>query len=164
MSNNKRELFERDASGEFHPASFEAIVATARRLLRARVLRLGRITSPAESKDYFIVRLGALPYEAFAVLFLDSQHRVLAMREMFRGSLSSTSVYPREVLKEALELNAGAVVFAHNHPSGIPEPSRADEVLTQSLKSALAMVDVRVLDHLVIGGGRAVSFSERGLL
>ncbi len=98
------------------------------------------------------------------VLFLDGQHRLLQMEEMFHGTLSQTSVYPREVVRRALELKAGAVVLAHNHPSGVAEPSRADEYLTQTLKSALQLVDVRVLDHLVVGQGVVVSFAERGLL
>ncbi len=97
-------------------------------------------------------------------IFLDSQHRLIAIKEMFRGTVSQTSVYPREVVKTALQLNAGAVVLAHNHPSGVAEPSRADEFLTQSLKTALALVDVRVLDHLVVGGTDVVSFAERGLI
>jgi len=97
-------------------------------------------------------------------MFLDGQHRLLGIEDMFRGSLTQTSVYPREVVKRALALNAGAVVLAHNHPSGLAEPSRADEFLTQTLKSALQLVDVRVLDHLVIGHGQVVSFAERGLL
>jgi DNA repair protein RadC len=98
------------------------------------------------------------------VVFLDSQHQVIEYREMFFGTLSQTSVYPREIVKAALALNAGAVILAHNHPSGVPEPSRADEMLTQSLKATLATVDVRVLDHFVIGGAKVVSFAERGLL
>jgi DNA repair protein RadC len=100
----------------------------------------------------------------FAVLFLDSQHRLIVLEPMFRGTLTQTSVYPREVVKRALALNAGAVILAHNHPSGAAEPSRADEYLTQTLKAALALVDVRVLDHLVVGRGRVTSFAERGLL
>ena len=98
------------------------------------------------------------------VLFLDGQHRLLASEELFRGTLGQTSVYPREVVKRALANNAGAVILAHNHPSGVAEPSRADEFLTQSLKAALALVDVRVLDHLVVGQGAVVSMAERGLL
>ena len=100
----------------------------------------------------------------FAVLFLDSQHRLLAFEILFRGSLTHTSVHPREVVKRALALNAGAVVLAHNHPSGVAEPSRADELLTQNLRASLALVDVRVLDHLVVGAASVLSFAERGLL
>ena len=104
------------------------------------------------------------PYEVFAVIFLDTQQRLIAFEELFRGTLAQTSVYPREVVKRALALNAAAVVLAHNHPSGVAEPSRADEALTQALRSALALVDVRVLDHFVVAAGTVVSFAERGLL
>ena len=98
------------------------------------------------------------------MVFLDAQHRVIELRQMFRGTVTQTSVYPREVVKESLQLNAAAVILAHNHPSGMPEPSRADEFLTQSLKSALSLVDVRVLDHLVVTANAVVSFAERGLI
>jgi len=109
-------------------------------------------------------RISAELIEGNPVLFLDNQHRLLKHEEMFRGTLTHTSVYPREVARRALELNSAAVILAHNHPSGAAEPSRADEFLTQSLKSALQLVDVRVLDHLVVGRGTVVSFAERGLL
>lgn len=115
-------------------------------------------------KEFLLVQLAPLGHEVFCVAFVDAQHRLLAFREMFRGSLTQTSVYPREVVKAALELNAAAVVLAHNHPSGSVEPSRADELLTQTLKSALSLVDVRVLDHFIVGGDAAMSFAERGLI
>jgi DNA repair protein RadC len=121
-------------------------------------------TSPQMVKDYLSMKLGALPHEVFAVMFLDSQQRLISCEEMFRGTLSQTSVYPREVVKRALALNAASVILAHNHPSGVLEPSRADELLTQTLKSSLALVDVRVLDHFVVGAAGALSFAERGLL
>ena len=105
-----------------------------------------------------------LEHEVFCVVFLDAQHRIIELRQMFRGTVTQTSVYPREVVKEALQLNAAAVILAHNHPSGVPEPSRADEFLTQSLKSALLLVDVRVLDHMVVTLNAVVSFAERGLI
>ncbi|HOL38034.1 MAG TPA: DNA repair protein RadC, partial [Rubrivivax sp.] len=120
--------------------------------------------SPARVKDYLALQLGGLAQEVFAVLFLDAQHRLLALERMFQGTLAQTSVHPREVVRRALALNAGAVVLAHNHPSGLAEPSRADEYLTQTLKSALALVDVRVLDHIVVGQGQVVSMAERGLV
>jgi DNA repair protein RadC len=120
--------------------------------------------SPQAVKDYLSLQLANLPHEVFAVLFLDHQHRLLQLEEMFRGTLSQTSVYPREVVRRAMTLNAGAVILAHNHPSGLAEPSRADEYLTATLKGALALVDVRVLDHLVVGRGQVVSMAERGLL
>jgi DNA repair protein RadC len=115
-------------------------------------------------KDFVGLRLGGLPYEVFAVLYLDAQHRLIEMKELFRGTLAQTSVYPREVVRQALLTNAGAAILVHNHPSGVAEPSRADEALTMSLKSALQLVDVRVLDHLVVGTGCVVSFAERGLI
>lgn len=122
------------------------------------------MTSPKAVRDFLRTRLTCLPHEVFGCLFLDAQHRVIAYEELFRGTLTQTSVYPREVVKAALAHNAVAVIFAHNHPSGVAEPSRADEFLTQSLKNALALVDVRVIDHLVVGYGQVVSFAERGLL
>ena len=120
--------------------------------------------SPQMVKDYLQLHLGGLQHEVFTVLFLDNQHRLISLDTLFTGTVSQTSVYPREVVKRALARNAAAVILAHNHPSGVAEPSRADEHLTQALKSALALVDVRVLDHLVVGCGLVVSFAERGLL
>jgi DNA repair protein RadC len=145
-------------------AELAAVIEMARRALAQQLERGPVFDSPARVKDFVALKLGGLPNEVFAVLFLDSQHRLIEWRELFRGTLTQTSVYPREVLRQAMELNAGAVILAHNHPSGVAEPSRADEFLTQSLKTALALVDVRVLDHLVVGSGQVVSFAERGLL
>ena len=108
--------------------------------------------------------LQALPHEVFVALFLDAQNRVIGIEELFRGTLTQTSVYPREVVKRALHHNAAALIFAHNHPSGVAEPSRADEALTQALKQALALIDVRVLDHFIVAGSGVLSFAERGLL
>ncbi len=122
------------------------------------------LTSPQTVRDYLKSLIAHLPHETFVVLFLDSQHRLLAADELFRGTLAQTSVYPREVVKAALAHNAAAAIFAHNHPSGVAEPSRADELLTQSLKQALALVDIRTLDHFVVAGSRVMSFAERGLL
>ena len=120
--------------------------------------------SPQALRDWLRLHCAGLQHEVFIVLFLDSQNRLLSAAEMFRGTLSQTSVYPREVVKSALQRNAAAVVLAHNHPSGSAEPSRADEHLTQTLKAALALVDVRILDHLVVAGDQATSFAERGLI
>lgn len=145
-------------------AELSAVVEMARRALAQRLAAAPVFDSPQTVKDYLQLQLAQREHEVFAVLFLDHQHRLLRLEELFRGTLSSTSVYPREVLKRALALNAAAVVLAHNHPSGVAEPSRADEHLTQQLKAALALVDVRVLDHLVVGRGTTVSFAERGLL
>jgi DNA repair protein RadC len=145
-------------------AELAAVVEMARRSLVQRLRDAPVFDAPQAVKDYAQLQLGGLAYESFMVLFLDTQHRLLQADEMFRGTLNQTSVYPREMVKRALAHNAGAVILAHNHPSGLAEPSRADEFLTQSLKNALALVDVRVLDHVVVGRGAVVSFAERGLL
>jgi len=145
-------------------AELAAVMEMARRALRQPLERGPVFDSPARVKDFVSLHLARQPQEVFGVLFLDSQHRLIEWREMFTGTLTQTSVYPREVLKVAMALNAGAVILAHNHPSGVAEPSRADEFLTQSLKSALQLVDVRVLDHLVVSAGQVVSFAERGLI
>jgi DNA repair protein RadC len=145
-------------------AELLAVMEMARRALAQQMRAAPVFDSPQRVKDYLGLQLGGQPHEIFVVLFLDAQHRLLRLEEMFRGTLTQTSVYPREVVKRALALNAGAVVLAHNHPSGVAEPSRADEFLTQTLRSALQLVDVRVLDHLVVGQGHVVSMAERGLL
>ena len=145
-------------------AELAAVMELARRSLAEQVSQGPVFHSPERVKDFLRLQLGHLPHEVFAVLFLDAQHRLIKLEEMFRGTLTQTSVYPREVVRRALELHAGAVILAHNHPSGVCEPSRADELLTQSLKAALQLVDVRVLDHLVVGRHEVVAFSERGLL
>jgi len=150
--------------GPARAASVKAAIELTRRLAVDELRRGAALTSPEAVRDYLRVSLSALPHEAFMALFLDSQHRLLAAEELFRGTLAQTSVYPREVLKAALAHNAAAVIFAHNHPSGVAEPSRADELLTQALKQALGLVDIRTLDHFVVAGGQVVSFAERGLL
>lgn len=145
-------------------AELAAVMEMTRRSMAQRLQTAPVFESPDAVRHYTQAVLGGLGHEVFAVLFLDAQHRLIRLDEMFRGTLNQTSVYPREVVRRALELNAGAVILAHNHPSGLAEPSRADEFLTQALKSALALVDIRVLDHLVVGQGEVVSFAERGLL
>ncbi len=145
-------------------AEVSAVLELARRSVAGELAARPVFDSPARVKDYASLQLGGRPHEVFAVMFLDAQSRLIRLEEMFRGTLTQTSVYPREVVKRALELGAAAVILAHNHPSGAAEPSRADEFLTQTLKSALALVDVRVLDHLVVGHGAVISFAERGLL
>jgi DNA repair protein RadC len=145
-------------------AELTAVMEMARRALAQQAAVRPVFDTPAGVKDFVALQLGGRGQEVFAVLFLDSQHRLIVLEEMFAGSLTQTSVYPREVVKAALAHNAGAVILAHNHPSGVAEPSRADEFLTAQLKSALALVDVRVLDHLVVGAGQVVSLAERGLL
>ncbi|MFN7725561.1 MAG: RadC family protein [Rubrivivax sp.] len=141
-----------------------AVMEMARRALAQQVAQQPVFDAPQAVKDYVALHLGGRGEERFAVLFLDAQHRLIALETLFTGTLVQTSVYPREVVKRALALNAGAVILAHNHPSGLAEPSRADEFLTQTLKTALALVDVRVLDHLVVGQGQVVSLAERGLV
>jgi DNA repair protein RadC len=141
-----------------------AVLELARRALAQELEEKPLFETPQSVRDYLQLQLGSRPHEIFAVLFLDSQHRLIALEEMFRGTLTQTSVYPREVVIRALALNAASVVLAHNHPSGAAKPSRADEALTQTLKSALALVDVRVLDHFVVTNTQAVSMAELGLL
>ncbi len=150
--------------GPARAAEFKAMVEFVRRALLDQLVRRDALASPAAVRDFLRLSLAALPYEAFMALYLDSQNRLLAACELFRGTLAQTSVYPREVVKEALAHNAAGVIFAHNHPSGVAEPSRADELLTSALKQALALVDIRTLDHFIVAGQRVVSFAERGLL
>ncbi len=141
-----------------------AVLELARRSLAEQMKQRPVFDSPQRVKDYLSLQIAHLGHEVFAVLFLDAQNRLLKFEEMFSGTLTQTSVYPREVVKQALACRAAAVVFAHNHPSGAAEPSRADEFLTRTLQSALQLVDVRVLDHIVVAQGQVVSFAERGLL
>jgi DNA repair protein RadC len=150
--------------GPAQRAELAAVLEMARRALAQGLRESPVFDAPQKVKDFVGLRLGGLPYEVFAVLYLDAQHRLIEMKELFRGSLAQTSVYPREVVRQALLMNAGAAILVHNHPSGVAEPSRADEALTMSLKNALQLVDVRVLDHLVVGTGCVVSFAERGLI
>ncbi len=149
-------------------SAVEAKLVAARELVRRALAETMRerdtLASPADVRAYLRIVLAQRDHEIFMVLFLDSQNRAIAAEEMFRGTLTQTSVYPREVVKRALSLNAAAVILAHNHPSGVAEPSRADELLTTSLRSALALVEVTVLDHIVVAGCTTTSFAERGLL
>lgn len=145
-------------------AQLQAIFEMSRRALSEEMQARDVLGSPGQVRDYLCLKLGSLTREVFMVLFLDAQNRVLAQEEMFSGTLTQTSVYPREVVKRALHHNAASVIFAHNHPSGVAEQSRADELLTTALKQALALVDVRVLDHFVVAGNNTLSFAERGLL
>ena len=150
--------------GACKAARFAAAGEIARRAIAADLARGDALGSPDAVRDYLRLALAPETVEVFVGLFLDSQHRLIAAEELARGTLAQTSVYPREVVKMALARNAAAVIFAHNHPSGVAEPSRADELLTQALRNALALVDVRTLDHLVVAGPRVTSFAERGLL
>lgn len=142
----------------------DAIIARALQILEQRVNGASVLDSPQRVKEYLCLRASGLEHEQFGCLWLDQHHRPLEYEVMFRGTLAQTSVYPREVVKSALAHNAAAVILSHNHPTGHPEPSRADELLTHALKSALQLIDVRVLDHIITGAHRAVSLAERGLL
>lgn len=150
--------------GRARYAELQAVIELARRLLQEDVRRDTLLNSPEKVRQYLRLWLGQRQHEVFVALYLDAQNRMLGAEELFRGTLTQTSVYPREVVKDALKHNAAGLIFAHNHPSGVAEPSRADELLTASLKQALALVDVRVLDHLIVAGNGTVSFAERGLL
>ena len=145
------------------PVSSEEILKMASTLLNRRFARGRAIGAPEEAKSFVAMKLGHLEHEVFAVLFLDNRHRVLGFEQLFRGTIDGASVHPREVVKRTLELNAAAVIFAHNHPSGAAEPSRADLRITERLKDALGLIDVRVLDHFVVGD-EVVSFAEWGIL
>ncbi|ACT49588.1 RadC family protein [Methylovorus glucosotrophus] len=142
----------------------QAIFEMSRRALTEEMQARDVMNSPQQVRDFLSLKLGGLPREVFLVIFLDAQNRVLAHEEMFAGTLTQTSVHPREIVKRALYYNAGAVILAHNHPSGVAEPSRSDEMITAQLKTALDLVDVRVLDHFVVAGNTTLSFAERGLL
>ena len=145
-------------------AELIAVLELARRAMAEQLKQREVFSSPGAVKHYLQLHLAAKAHEVFAVLFLDAQNRLIAMEELFRGTLTQTSVYPREVVLRALQHKAAAVVLAHNHPSGTVQPSRADEALTQTLKAALALVDVRVLDHLIVAQGEALSMAEKGLI
>ena len=145
-------------------AEIVAVLELARRALREQLKERPLFDTPQAVRDYLQLQLGSRPHEIFAVLFLDSQHRLLALEEMFRGTLTQTSVYPREVVVRALAHNAASVVLAHNHPSGSTQPSRADASITQTLKAALGLVDVQVLDHFVVTSTQTVSMAQLGLL
>ena len=139
-------------------------LALAQELLAEELTSRSVFESPKAVADFLKLHFAGQPHESFGVMYLDAQHTLIAFEEVFRGTLTQTSVYPREILKQALHHNAAAVILAHNHPSGRAEPSRADELLTSNLKEALAFVDVRVIDHIVIAGAQAESFAQRGLL
>jgi DNA repair protein RadC len=150
--------------GGYREAAVDEVLQAAQRLLAARVRGANVLSAPADVREFLKARLSTLEHEVFALLHLDAQHRVLDYVEMFRGTLTQSAVYPREVVKDALRANAAAVILIHNHPSGLTHPSPADETLTRVLTSALALVDVRVLDHFVVGGTSVFSFAEHGLL
>jgi DNA repair protein RadC len=150
--------------GPAKTAQFAAALELLRRSLDERLKERDALTSPGAVRDYLRFALGQREHEVFVCIWLDAQHKVTSFEELFAGTLTQTSVYPREIVKTALARNAAAVIFAHNHPSGVAQPSQADELLTRNLKEALALVEVKVLDHFVVAGNQAISFAERGLL
>jgi len=145
-------------------AQFAAAIELSRRALQEELKRSAALTSPGAVRDYLRLALSRREEEVFVCIWLDAQHKVIEIREAFTGTLTQTSVYPREIVKKALARNAAAVIFAHNHPSGVAQPSQADELLTRNLREALALVEVKVLDHFIVAGNQAISFAERGLL
>ena len=157
-------LMVRDAQGRYLLATTDQILEAARQAIEHKMQRGASFSSPAAVKEYLRAKLAGFEHEVFAVLFLDTQHRLIEYAEMFRGTIDSASVYPRELVKEALRLNAAAVIVSHNHPSGNSEPSAADKAMTSQLRQALALVDIRTLDHVIVAGTRTTSFAERGLL
>lgn len=157
-------MFSQPAEGQAPNEICTAARELVQRWLNEELRRECVLTAPASVRDYLRIHFAGQEYESFVVLFLDAQNCLIAAKELFRGTLTQTSVYPREVIKEALKQNAAAVIFAHNHPSGVAEPSRADEMLTSALKQALTLVDVKVLDHFIVAGASTLSFAERGLL
>ena len=165
MKDNKAPTLSiRDGQGGYRRATATEIFRAANHEAQKRFNRRPAITSPSNTREYLMQRFVGLEHELFSALWLDNRNRVIAFEAMFRGTIDGASVYPREVVKRALELNAAAVCFAHNHPSGVAEPSQADEIITHRLRDALALVDVRVLDHIVCAATDSVSLAERGLI
>jgi DNA repair protein RadC len=150
--------------GPAKAAQLGAVMEVARRCLKEDLRSASALTSPGAVRDYLRLAIAGREHEVFVCLWLDAQHRVISCDELFRGTLTQTSVYPREIVKAGLKANAAAVIFAHNHPSGVAQPSQADELLTRNLKEALALVEIKVLDHFIVAGNQALSFAERGLL
>ena len=160
---NYRSLMVKDESGRYRPASGDEIIEAALSEINRRFARGVMMTSPAQTIEFLRLRLSPLEHEVFAVLWLDNKNRVLVFEELFRGTINSASVHPREIVKSAMKHNAAACILCHNHPSGVTDPSRADETITHLIKEALKMVEVNVLDHLIVGES-PYSFAEHGLL
>jgi DNA repair protein RadC len=156
--------FLREREGVRDAVSDDAVIEAALRILAARVASSSALSNPRVTREYLTVRFAGLEHEVFTCVYLDNRHRVIACEDLFRGTIDGAGVHPREVVKSALKHNAAAVILAHNHPSGVAEPSQADELITQRLKQALGLIDIRVLDHLIVGDGVCESFAERGLL
>ena len=161
----ERQMLARESGiGDARLATLGALPELARRYFEETLPRGEAIRSPADTETFLLARLRDRPHEVFCCLYLDNRHRVLKFEELFRGTIDGTSVYPRELVKQALAVNAAAIILAHNHPSGVAEPSQADERITRRVKSALELVDIRLLDHLIIGDGISTSLASRGLL
>jgi len=160
----RRILAAENGVGEARLAVLQVLPELARRYFEETLPQGEAIRSPADTETFLLARLRDRPHEVFCCLYLDNRHRVLRFEELFRGTIDGTSVYPREVVKQALAVNAAAIILAHNHPSGVAEPSQADERITRRIKSALELVDIRLLDHLIIGDGTSTSLASRGML
>jgi len=158
-------LLIRDAvNGAVREATGNEILDAARAYISKRIRRGSTLSSPKATRDYLTLRLGLREHEVFCVIHLDKRHRLIECQELFRGTVDGASVHPREIVKEALQRNSAACILVHNHPSGVAEPSQADELITQRVKAAMALVDIRVLDHLIVAGGEVVSLAERGAM
>ena len=164
MAADERRFCAAKGLGQAKYAQLQAVLELSRRYLLTRLADQDVLTSPEATRDFLKLKLYGLPYEVFACLFLDNRHRVIRYEVLFTGTIDGSSVHPREVVRRVIETGAAAVIFAHNHPSGVAEPSQADLRITQRLKDALALIDVRVLDHLIVGDGQGTSLAERGLL
>ncbi len=164
LAASERKLTAESGIGAARLALLRALPDLARRYFEQSLPVGQAIRSPADTEAFLLAKLRDLPHELFCCLYLDNRHRVLRFEPLFRGTIDGTSVYPREVVKQALAVNAAAIILAHNHPSGVAEPSQADERITRRLKNALELVDIRLLDHLVIGDGRSTSLASRGLI
>jgi DNA repair protein RadC len=157
-------LYTLSPTGSYALAGDAQVIAAAQAAITKKLRRGANLSSPSATKSYLSTLLGGREAECFCVLFMDNRHRLIEFREMFQGTIDGASVHPREVVKAALALNAAAVILAHPHPSGVAEPSRADELITTRLKEALALVDIRVLDHIIVAGNDSISLAERGLV
>jgi len=164
LESNQTQFCQKHGLGPAKYVQLQAVLEMSRRHLESKLTRGDALSDATSTKDYLQQRLRHYTHEVFACLFLDNKHRMISFEELFRGTIDGASVYPREVVKQALAQNAAAVIFAHNHPSGVAEPSQADYAITERLKTALNTVDIRVLDHIVVGDGETVSFAEIGLL
>jgi DNA repair protein RadC len=164
IDTDKKQFCEIKGLGMVKYVQIQAAIELGRRYLQAELETGDALTSPEQTRDFLTMKLRAYPYEVFACLYLDNRHRLISFDELFTGTIDSAQVHSREVVRAALKHNAAAVILSHNHPSGVAEPSQSDLELTKELQKALNLVDVRVLDHLIIGNGKAISFAERGLL